>query len=166
MNQLLSQIFQEPEKRYLNQQELGLLSKLVSSLPERIKIYRYLRDNETKLVQTLVDQLPAELAQTEAVALEQAVKSIILILRYLAMSMLTDDADLAHRRLDDWLPAMVEAHQNQAVLQALHRSLTQALSKTLSTKQFALLRPSLERVQPLLTEAAMADAETPLLEAV
>ncbi|MEL6136878.1 MAG: hypothetical protein AAFR42_05650 [Cyanobacteria bacterium J06628_6] len=166
MNQLLSQLFQEPEKRYLNQQELGLLSKLVSSLPERIKIYRYLRDQEVKLVQSLVDQLPSELAQTETAALEQSVKSTILILRYTAMAMLTDDAGLAHRRLQDWLPAMIEAHQNQTVTQSLYRSLTQSLSRTLSAKQFALLRPSLEQVQPLLAGDTTAEPAKKLLETV
>ncbi len=166
MNEFLSQLFQAPEKRYLNQQELGLLSKLVSSLPERIKIYRYLRDQEVKLVQGLVNQLPEELAQTETAALEQAVKATLLTLRYTAMAMLSDDAELAHRRLRDWLPAMVEAHQNQAVVQALYRGLTQVLSKTLSTKQFALLRPSLERVHPLLVNSSAADRTAKLVEAI
>ena len=166
MNEFLGQLFQEPEKRYLNQQELGLLSKLVSSLPERIKIYRYLRDQESKLVQGLVNQLPAELAQTETAALEQSVKSVVLILRYTAMAMLTDDADLAYRRLRDWLPAMGEAHQNHVVTQALYRGLSQVLSKTLSAKQFALLRPSLEQIKPLLSTDVTSDSTAKLVEAV
>ena len=166
MNEFLSQLFQSPEKRYLSQQELGVLSKMVSSLPERIKIYRYLRDQEVKLVQALVNQLSPELAKTEAPALEQAVKSIVLVLRYAAMAMLTNDTQLVQCRLENWLPAMMEAHQNQAVVQALHRGLTQALSKTLSAKQFALLRPSLDQVQSLLATRPQAERITELLEPV
>ncbi|MEO1591192.1 MAG: hypothetical protein AAFU71_07875 [Cyanobacteria bacterium J06632_22] len=166
MNEFLNQLFQAPEKRYLNQQELGLLSKLVSSLPERIKIYRYLRDQEVKLVQGLVNRLPADLAQTETAALEQSVQSVVLILRYTAMAMLADDGELAYRRLRDWLPAMAEAHQNRAVTQALYRGLTQVLSKTLSAKQFALLRPSLERIQPLLATDTKPDPAAKLVEAL
>ena len=166
MNELLNQLFQAPEKRYLNQQELGLLSKLVSSLPERIKIYRYLREQETRLVQGLVNQLPTEFAEMDTAAQEQAVKSLVLILRYTAMAMLTDDAGLAYRRLQDWLPAMGEAHQNQAVIQALYRGLTQVLSKSLSAKQFALLRPGLEGVQPLLATGAAPGPAAKLMETV
>lgn len=159
MNQILEQLFKEPEKKALTPQELSLLSKFVSSLPERIKLYRQLREQETKLMQKVVDQLPSDLTQDSTSALEQSVKQSILMLRYAAMGMLVDDQQLAKNRLEGWLPTMAETYQTQAIDQALYQQLLSQLKSILSNKQMMLLQPGLELAQKLI---APTETDPPL----
>ena len=146
---ILHQIELQPEKTYLTAQDIGRLGKYVSSLSDRIRAYRQLREWEINLIQELVDRLPVDLQQNTT-TLEQSIKQTILILRYAALGMLVDDANLGRRRLEGWLPTMVEVYQTQAIDALLHRSLNQQLPRLLTDSQFALLKPALEAAQQLL----------------
>ena len=148
---ILRQITLQPDRNYLTVQELGSLGRYVSSLGERIRAYRQLREWEVNLIQELVDRLPDELKK-ETGALEQSVKQTILILRYAALGMLVDDANLGRRRLEGWLPTMVTVYQTQAIDTVLQRSLSQQLPRLLTEAQFTLLKPALESAQTLLQE--------------
>jgi hypothetical protein len=148
MNPVLPLLFQQPSQGYLKPAELTLLGRYVASLPERVKLYRQLRDQETPILQAIVDRLPAALAQSPQPALEQSVKQLALILRYAAMGMLIDDAEFAQRRLADWLPTLMTAYQTQALDRALYQLLHQLLSRLLSEPQWALLKPNLAALKP------------------
>jgi hypothetical protein len=153
MNQILDNIFVHPETGYLSTQELRLLSRYVSSLPDRIKLYRQLREQETQLMQTIVNQLPGHLTETGTPALEQSIKQAVLMLRYVAMGMLIDDSQFAMRRLASWLPTMVKAFQTQPIDQPLQQQLRSYLSRILTDKQLEMLKPGLEAAQPLLNQS-------------
>lgn len=146
---ILRQIEMQPDRGYLTAEEMGTLGKFVGSLADRVRAYRQLREWEINLIQELVDRLPAEV-QKNTDALEQSIKQTILILRYAALGMLVDDVNLGRRRLEGWLPTMVEVYQTQAIDELLHRSLNQQLPRLLTNSQFALLKPSLEAAQQLL----------------
>ncbi|MEO0868268.1 MAG: hypothetical protein AAFY17_07430 [Cyanobacteria bacterium J06642_11] len=146
---ILRQIDLQPDKNYLTHKELASLGKYVGGLADRIRAYRQLREWETNLMQELVNRLPAEL-QTDNRALEQSIKQGVLILRYAALGMLVDDVDLGKRRLEGWLPTMVEVYQTQEIDAFLHRSLNQQLPRLLPVSQVALLMPALEAAQQLL----------------
>jgi Phycobilisome protein len=159
MNQILNMLFKEPDKRYLTPQELGQLSQYVSSLPERIKIYRQLREQETKLMQAVVDQLSAQHKSLDMAQLGQSAKQAILILRYSAMAMLSGDQELGARRLADWLPTMVEAYQTQTVDELLYPILHDYLARIFPAPHLALLKPALESAQKLLTAPVVISLE-------
>lgn len=146
---ILRQIDLQPDKSYLKSQELAALAQYVGGLSERIRAYRQLREWEVNLMQELVDRLPVDLQKSND-ALEQSVKQAALILRYAALGMLVDDVHLGRRRLEGWLPTMVEVYQTQAIDTFLHRSLNQQLPRVLTASQVALLQPALESAQQLL----------------
>ncbi|MEM8611345.1 MAG: hypothetical protein AAGF93_04950 [Cyanobacteria bacterium P01_H01_bin.105] len=152
---ILRQISLQPDRSYLTAQELGSLGRYVSSLGDRIRAYRQLREWEVNLIQELVDRLPAELKE-ETSSLEQSVKQTILILRYAALGMLVDDVNLGRRRLEGWLPIMVTVYQTQAIDKLLQSSLSQQLPRLLTDSQFSLLKPALESAQKLLQDDVQA----------
>lgn len=146
---ILRQLELQPDKGYLTSQQMDSLSQYVGSLADRIRAYRQLREWEINLIQELVDRLPVEVHQNTN-ALEQSIKQTILILRYAALGMLVDDINLGRRRLEGWLPIMVEVYQTQFIDTLLHRSLNQQLPRLLTDSQFAMLKPPLEATQQLL----------------
>jgi len=40
----LDALFESPDKRYLDANDLSILSQYVSSIPERVRVYRTVRD--------------------------------------------------------------------------------------------------------------------------
>ena len=148
---ILRKLELQPDRSYLTPQELGNLGRYVSSLSDRVRAYRQLREWEVNLIQELVDRLPPKLKENTG-ALEQSIKQTILILRYSAFGMLVDDVTLGRRRLEGWLPTVVMVYQTQAIDEQLQRSLNQQLPRLLTDSQFALLKPALELAQQLLQE--------------
>ncbi|MGD1908291.1 MAG: hypothetical protein ACFB0C_20195 [Leptolyngbyaceae cyanobacterium] len=162
MNPTLETLFDEPEKRYLQSDELNLLSQYVSSVPERIKVYRQLRDSEVQVMQPVADQLQQRFSKVPEAALKRSIQNGLLVLRYAAMAMLMDDPSFMTKRLQSWLPEMVAAYDTLAVDEALHQLLAQRLSSSLTGQQFALISPALEVTQQLL-KGTVASNEPPLI---
>lgn len=153
MNSKLEALFNEPEKRYLNSEELSALSQYVSSVPERLNVYRQLRDKEVQLLQPIVDAAQQQLPDVAEAVLERSVQNMMLIVRYAAMAMLVDDLDFMDRRLRGWLPEMVKAFGTQAVNQTLFELLNQKLAQSFSPQQLNLLKPNLDRAQALMNNS-------------
>lgn len=153
MNPKLNALFDEPEKRYLNAEELGLLSQYVSSLPERMAVYQQLRDQEVSLLQPVVDTLQQQQPDIPQATLERCVQNVLLILRYGALAMLIDDPDFMNKRLSGWLPEMVKAFGMQAVSQKLLEMLQRRISQVLSPQQMELLQPSLKQAITIVAGA-------------
>ncbi|MEM7792968.1 MAG: hypothetical protein AAF579_00765 [Cyanobacteria bacterium P01_C01_bin.118] len=164
---ILHQLDLQPDKNYVTGEAMASLKQYVGSLADRIRAYRQLREWELNLIQELVDRLPSDIQENTS-ALEQSIKQTLLVLRYAALGMLTDDVNLGRRRLEGWLPTMVDVYQTQAIDTLLHRSLNQQLPRLLTDSQFALLKPPLEAAQQLLwssqTEAKMSASELPTQE--
>lgn len=146
---ILRQLELQPDKGYLTAQELGSFSRYVSTLADRFRAYRQIREWEVNLIQELVDRLPEEMQENTG-ALEQSIKHTLLILRYAALGMLVDDINLGRRRLEGWLPTMVDVYQTHTIDALLHHSLNQQLPRLLTETQFAMLKPPLEAAQQLL----------------
>ena len=70
---ILRQIELQPDSSYLTSQVLSSLGRYVSSMSERLRAYRQLREWEVNLMQELVDRLPAEVQQNVE-SLEQSSK--------------------------------------------------------------------------------------------
>lgn len=153
MNSKLEALFNEPEKRYLNSDELSSLSQYVSSVPERLNVYRQLRDKEVQLLQPVVDTIQQQMPDVAESTLERSVQNMMLILRYSAMAMLVDDLEFMDKRLQGWLPEMVKAFGTQAINQKLFELLNQKLTQALSPQQLNLLKPNLDRAQALMNSS-------------
>ncbi|HSM84038.1 MAG TPA: hypothetical protein VLS96_20275 [Nodosilinea sp.] len=145
----LDALFDAPDKQYLDANDLSTLSQYVSSIPERMAVYRTLRDQEVAIMQPIADALQQQGGHSEAMV-ERSVRSGLMVLRYAAMAMLLDDDGFVEERLQGWLPEMVKAYETQAVDQQLFQLLHQQLGKVFSPAQVNLLKPSLETAQALM----------------
>lgn len=158
MNPKLEALFDEPENAYLQPDELNALSQYVSSLPERINFYRRLRNEEITLMQPVADALEQKFPQESEDKLKRSIQNAILMLRYVAMAMLTDDPEMVTKRLSSWLPDMVEAYNTKAIDQAIYALIRAQLASRFSAAHMALMTPGLEAAQALIA-AQPAKAE-------
>ncbi|MBE9136078.1 hypothetical protein IQ254_02480 [Nodosilinea sp. LEGE 07088] len=145
----LDTLFDAPDKKYLNASDLSILSQYVSSIPERMAVYRTLRDQEVAIMQPIADVLQQQGGHPEPMV-ERSVRNGLMVLRYVAMAMLLDDDSFVEERLQGWLPEMIKAYDTQAIDQQLFQLLEKQLSKVFSPAQLNLLKPSLEKAQGLM----------------
>ncbi|WP_204139342.1 hypothetical protein [Halomicronema sp. CCY15110] len=150
MNPKLEALFDEPEKGYLQADELNALSQFVSSLPERISFYQRLRNEEVTLMQSVADALQQQFPQESEAKLKRSIQNGILMVRYAAMAMLTDDIDMVTKRLESWLPEIVEAYDTKAIDIALYQLIKTQFAGRFSSTQMALLIPGLDAAERLI----------------
>jgi hypothetical protein len=145
----LDALFDAPDKQYLDASDLSTLSQYVSSIPDRMAVYRTLRDQEIAIMQPIADALQQQGGHPEALV-EHSVRNGLMVLRYAAMAMLLDNEGFVEDRLQGWLPEMVKAYETQAVDQQLFQLLQVQLGKVFSPPQLNLLKPSIEKAQSLM----------------
>ncbi|MDJ0704248.1 MAG: hypothetical protein QNJ46_13265 [Leptolyngbyaceae cyanobacterium MO_188.B28] len=145
----LEALFNEPERHYLRPQELERLGEYINTLPERLELYRQLRDQEIALMQPVADALEKQLPQESMETVKQGIKQSVLVLRYCAMAMLLDDPTLVELRLRGWLPLMIKIHHTQAVDRVLYSLLNNRLTEVFTDQQIRLISPPLQMVQNL-----------------
>lgn len=143
MTSFLECVFHDAENRYLKPEELKSLNQYVISLPERLQLYRTLRDREIDIMQWVADQLEVALPQEKPELLERSVKSAILMLRYCAMAMLMNDERIVRDRYVAWFGEMSQIYGIKAIDATLHQYLNQRLSQVLGSKAMTLLNPML-----------------------
>ncbi len=156
MNPKLEALFAEPEKGYLKPEDLNLLSQFVSSLPNRINLYRRLRNEEIALLQPVADALERRFPQESPDKLKRAVQNGMLIVRCVAMAMLTDDAALVTQRLKTWLPELITAFDTLTLDQAMQQLIREQFSGRFTPQEMALLLPGLEAATALLSGQSVA----------
>ncbi len=162
MNPKLEALFDEPEKAYLTADELNTLSQFVSSLPERINFYQRLRNEEVTLMQAIADALQQKFPQESEEKLKRSLQSGILMMRYAAMAMLTDDLNMVTKRLETWLPEIVEAYDTKTIDIALYQLIKAQFASRFSPAQMALLSPGIDAAERLIAgdELPAESAET------
>jgi hypothetical protein len=131
MHPALEALFSDADRRYLTPEELKTVGRYAVSLPQRLALYRKLRDNELRLFQSIADQMEAKLGSasgletgsvsgtasgiaTEMVAettIEASLQAGILAVRNCAMAILLQDDRV-------WQEHVTWFRQQQAVRQA------------------------------------------------
>ncbi|MGF1568488.1 MAG: hypothetical protein ACFCVD_10530 [Nodosilinea sp.] len=147
----LEALFDTPDHQYLDANDISLLSQYVSSIPERVTVYRTLRDQEVAIMQPVADALERSAGQSEA-TVERSVRNGLMVLRYVAMAMLLDHTPLVEERLQGWLPEMVKAYESQAIDQQLLQLLQQQLALVFTPAQLNLLKPGLDKARALMLD--------------
>jgi hypothetical protein len=140
----------QAESRYLTPDELGLFANNVKSMPQRLSLYKLLRDREVKIVQTVADQIEAQMPKADPKILELGIKNLLLVMRYCAMAILTDNPTLLKTRLLDWLGQVTSVYEMQEVNTNLYQLLNQVLKKELTSEQLLLLQPLINNAQAIL----------------
>jgi hypothetical protein len=124
----LDALFDSPEKRYLDANDLSVLSQYVSSIPERVSVYRTLRIRKVYHYAGC-RRCPATAVRSARSYGRTYVRNGLMVTRYVAMAMLLDDQSFVEERLRGWLPEIVKAYETQA----LDRQLFQLLEQKLAT---------------------------------
>lgn len=143
MSSFLESVFSDAEDRYLKPEELKLLSQYIDSLPERLRLYRTLRDREIEIMQWVADQLEGAMPQEEPERLERSLKNAILMLRYCAMGMLMNDDEIVRDRYVAWFSEMRQIYATEAIDATLYQYLNYRLTQVLGTSSMLLLKPLL-----------------------
>jgi hypothetical protein len=146
----IQDLINQAQDRYLAVDELGLMESYVSSLPDRLKLYKQLRDREIDLLQAVADQVPVELPNVTDAELEAGIKNLILVLRYCSMSMLLNDESFLKERLLNWLEGIMSMRDMRRLNETLYKLLNQGLRQQFSPAQLALIQPLITSAQVTL----------------
>ncbi|GAB4376103.1 MAG: hypothetical protein Kow00121_22690 [Elainellaceae cyanobacterium] len=150
MHPEIEAIFDNAENRYLKPEELKFITQYVESLPERLEVYRILREQELEIMQGVVDQLQAQLPQEPTELLERSIKNALLMLRYCSMGMLLNDEAFVKMRFLDWVSQSTKVYDTEKIDTLLYRLLNQRLNQILTPPQMALLSSILIKTQSAL----------------
>ena len=157
MHPSIESIFNEAETRYLNSDELGLVSQYIDSIPQRLDLYRSLREQEVKLLQPVVDHVQKQLPQEDLKRIERATKNGILALRSCAMAMLLNDEGYIQERVE-WLHKSQQNNNLQAIDRFFYSYLEQQLQSTLGNQAMALLSPPFQHVKKAVIDGVAPSA--------
>lgn len=163
MQKDFERLFHRAEDHYLIPSEMIALKKHIGLLGKRLETYRYLRDNEVAIFQTVADRLEADFPEEPTQRLEQCLCHWISTLRYSAMAMLLSNPEYLQYRLLEWLTEMVEAHELKGIEARLSELLTEDLQNRLSAESFNLLRPFLDQSQKILLAQTEAPSTEPIM---
>jgi Phycobilisome protein len=133
-------LFEVAGERFSSAEELSLVTQYVAALPERLKTYQLLRDQELPLLQKVANQLQENLPEASAATLEHSLKNGALVLRYCAMGLLLNDESYVRERIASWSRDALPLDQNPADAMVYHL-MTQQLNQLLSAQQQALCQP-------------------------
>jgi hypothetical protein len=146
----IQELINQAQDRYLASDELGLMESYVSSLPDRLKLYKLIRDREIDILQSVADQVQSEIPSITVEDLEVGIKNLILVLRYSSMAMLLNDENFLKERLLNWLEGIMAMRDMHRLNDTLYKLLNQVLRQQFSPNQLALLQPLITAAQVTL----------------
>jgi len=149
MHPTLESVFNDAESRYLNTNELNIVGGYVESIPDRLEVYRILRDEEVNILQPVVDQLQQQFPASEAKRLERSTKNGILSLRTCAMGMLLNDQAYVQERIQ-WIKQTQKNNSLEDIDKVFYPLLEQQLNKTLGNLKMKLLQETFHQVRSFL----------------
>lgn len=146
MNPQTKSLVYQAESNYLSSEELQHLEGAVKSMPKRLSLYRFLRDRELPIMQSVADLVEQAHPKTDTKILESAIKHLLLVMRYGAMAVLTDNPQLLQNRLLNWASQTNAVPELQEIMPELYQTFNQVLTKELSPEEMALLLGYLDQV--------------------
>lgn len=146
----IQELIEQAQDRYLASDELGLMETYIVSLPDRLKLYKLIRDREIDILQSVADQVPSELPTVTNEELEMGIKNLILVLRYCSMAMLLNDENFLKERLLNWLEGIMSMRDMRRLNEILYKLLNQGLRQQFSPSQLALIQPLITTAQVTL----------------
>jgi hypothetical protein len=157
MHSNLTALLYKAEDHYLRSPEMIIFKHHVGSLGQRLQTYKYLRDREVEIFQSVVDRFSQNTISLEVNPrlLEKAVKDWLLVMRYGSMAMLLNNPEFFEHRLLEWLSDRVKAHSLQAIETELYQLLLAELKQLLSKEQYSAIEPFLIQAKTTLLETAV-----------
>ena len=146
----IQELISQAQDRYLVTDELDLMESYISSLPDRLKLYKLIRDREINILQEVADQVPKEMPNVTVEDLEMGIKNLILVLRYCSMAMLLNDQNFLKQRLLNWLEGIMSMRDMRRLNETLYKLLNQGLRQHFSPTQLAMFQPLITAAQVTL----------------
>ncbi|OIP70693.1 MAG: hypothetical protein AUK48_13280 [Oscillatoriales cyanobacterium CG2_30_44_21] len=150
MTPKIQELINQAQDRYLASDELGLMESYISSLPDRLKLYKLIRDREIDILQAVVDQVSMELPGVADEDLENGIKNLILVVRYCSMAMLLNDEGFLKQRLLNWLEGLMSMRDMRRLNETLYKLLNQVMRQKLNPEQLTLIQPLITAAQVTL----------------
>ena len=149
MHPSIESVFNEAENRYLNSEELGVVSEYVQSIPNRLEIYRLLRDQEVNILQPVVDNVQKQFPSSETKRVERTTKNGILALRACAMAMLLNDETYVQERVQ-WLRQTQKNNALEDIDRLFYEELEKQLQQTLGGAGMKLIQGVFDQIRSAL----------------
>lgn len=143
-------LFYEAEDHYLNVDEMIAFKHQVSSLKQRLTIYKKIRDQEIVIFQSIADDLVNHFPQEQPKRLENSLIYWISVMRYGAMAMLLNNPDYLRYRLLEWLADIIHAQKMVAIETHIFNCLKAQLQELFSVEEMTFLNVFLTETKTIL----------------
>jgi hypothetical protein len=132
----------------------------MSSLKERTRLYRTIRDEEITWMQPIADELEQCFPTEQIDRLENSLRNAMLSLRHGAMAMLMDDPTYLEVHFLTWFQESIKIHGTSDLDSHIHSALRKQLSQVLNTSQMSLLTPFLREIESSFKPEAMINDDS------
>jgi hypothetical protein len=147
MKPVIESLFHDAATHYLKPDATVEVNQYMSSLKERTRLYRTIRDQEITWMQPIADDLERCFPTEQIDRLENSLRNAMLSLRHCAMAMLMDDLTYLEVHFLTWFQESIEIHDTLDLDSHIHSALRQQLSQALNTSQMRLISPFLYEVE-------------------
>ncbi len=160
MNPVIESLFHDAESCYLKSEGVAEVSQYMTSLKERTRLYRTIRDEEITWMQPIADDLEQCFPTEQLDRLETSLRNAMLSLRHCAMAMLMDDPTYLKVHFLTWFQESIKIHDTLDLDSHIHSGLREQLSQVLNTSQMRLLTPFLSEIESSFKPEAVVNDDS------
>ena len=147
MKPVIESLFHDAASHYLRPDAIVEVSQYMSSLKERTRLYRTIRDQEITWMQPIADDLEQCFPTEQIDRLENSLRNAMLSMRHCAMAMLMDDPTYLEVHFLTWFQESIKIHGTIDLDSHIHSALRKQISQVLNTSQMSLLTPFLHQIE-------------------
>ena len=147
MKPVIESLFHDAGSHYLKPDAMVEVGQYMSSLKERTRLYRTIRDQEVTWMQPIADDLEQCFPTEQIDRLENSLRNAMLSLRHCAMAMLMDDLTYLEIHFLTWFEESMKIHNTLDLDCHIHSALREQLSQVLNTSQMRLINPFLHEIE-------------------
>lgn len=160
MKPVIEALFHDAEICYLKSDEIVEVSQYMSSLKERTRLYRTIRDEEITWMQPIADELEQCFPTEQIDRLENSLRNAMLSMRHCAMAMLMDDPTYLEVHFLTWFQESIEIHGTSDLDNHIHSALRKQISQVLNASQMSLLTPFLHEIESSFKSEAVINDDS------
>ena len=160
MKPVIESLFHDAESRYLKPDAIVEVSQYMSSLKERTRLYRTIRDEEITWMQPIADELEQCFPTEQIDRLENSLRNAMLSMRHCAMAMLMDDPTYLEVHFLTWFQESIEIHGTSDLDTHIHSALRKQISQVLNASQMSLLTPFLHEIESSFKSEAVINDDS------
>ncbi|AFY70256.1 Phycocyanin [Thalassoporum mexicanum PCC 7367] len=135
----------EPERSYLQDNDLRELEQYAHSFTDRLKAYELVRDYADEIVLDALKRLAADYPeQARANKQDKCQYDMTIVLRYMALSMLREDEHFFRDKMIDWLGTVITSSHVRAECADGYTKLYKVISSRLPANRAVMFKPYID----------------------